>query len=192
MPDALRKVALEPLSGRTMQSTRSVSTPFSRLALSLCAVSLLLESAPHASAQAPVRPVTVALTAKKAVATPEGETLQDAASIKPGETVVYEATYRNESAGAVSGLLATIPVPPQLALVGDSASPAGALASTDGQNFSAIPLMRAVKQADGSVVQQPIPLTEYRALRWSIAQLAPGEKVTVSLRARALTGIASK
>ena len=72
-------------------------------------------------------------------------------------------------------MAATVPVPPGLALVADSVSPAGALASTD-----------------GTMGKEPVALGEYRALRWSIAQLGAGDRTTVRLRARALTTLPAK
>ena len=161
-------------------------------ALWLCLAVSFFGTALRASAQQPKDPVTVALVAKKVVATDNGETLEPAATTKPGDTVLYQAVYRNHSTGVIRDLIATVPVPEQLALVADSASPAGALASIDGQNFSPMPLMRAVRQADGTSKQQPVPLAEYRALRWSIAQLAAGEGSTVSLRARVVTEVSPK
>ena len=156
------------------------------------AASIIIGTAPSARAQQAKDPVTVALVAKKVVNAEGAETLAAAEAIKPGDTLQYEAVYRNGSTGAIRNLFATIPVPEGLALVAESAAPAGALASTDGTNFQPMPLMRAVRQADGTIEKQPVALTEYRALRWSIAQLAAGDRTTVRLRARAVTGTPAK
>jgi hypothetical protein len=51
--------------------------------------------------------------------------------------------------------------------------------------------MRPVKQPDGTVIQQPVPWSEYRALRWSVGDLDAGKSVTVSARARLGANLAS-
>ena len=150
------------------------------------------QSAPLANAQQAKDPIIVALVAKKVVNVAGAETLAAAEAIKPGDTLQYEAVYRNGSKGAVRDLSATVPVPQGLALVAESAAPAGALASTDGTNFQPMPLMRAVRQADGTMAKQPVALTEYRALRWNIAQLGAGDRTTVRLRAQAVTNTPAK
>ena len=163
-----------------------------RSAILLSLAVVCLGTAISANAQQTKDPVTVALVAKKVVNVEGAETLVAAEAIKPGDTLQYEAVYRNGSTGAVRSLCATMPVPEGLALVADSAAPAGALASTDGTNFLPMPLMRAVRQADGTIEKQPVALAEYRALRWSIAQLGAGDRTTVRLRARAITITISK
>jgi hypothetical protein len=47
-----------------------------------------------------------------------------------------------------------------------------------------MPLTRMVKQADGSTRKEPVPLSDYRALRWEIGTLAAGATTAVSLRVR--------
>lgn len=173
----------------------TITTPLSvRLPAAVClafAVTLF-GMAPLATAQQAADPVKIALVAKKIIVTENGETAEPATTSKPGDLLQYEAIYRNTSPGAVGQLLATVPVPERLALVAASATPAGALASTDGQHFAPMPLMRAVRQADGTVVQQPVPLSEYRALRWTISELAAGERATVRLRAQVLSNAPTK
>ena len=103
---------------------------------------------------------------------------------KPGDLLQYSATYRNTGTAAAGKLLATIPVPPGTTFIAASAEPAQALASTDGSAFAPMPLTRMVKQADGSVRKEPVPLADYRALRWEIGTLAAGASTVVSLRVR--------
>lgn len=131
--------------------------------------------------------VEVKLTAKKLVAEDGRESFRAAEQAKPGDAIQYDAVYRNVSGGAVKNLLATVPIPQGLAFIPDSAKPAGAQASLDGVAFAPIPLMREVTAADGSKQKQPVPPTEYRALRWTISELAPGASATVSARARVLS-----
>jgi len=47
----------------------------------------------------------------------------------------------------------------------------------DGITFAAFPLRRPVRQPDGTVIEQPIPWSEYRALRWSIGDLNAGKSI---------------
>jgi len=128
--------------------------------------------------------ITVKLTASKVAAAKAGEKLIPADVARPGEVIQYEAVYRNETKREVKGLEATVPIPAGLELVPDTALPASALASKNGADFAAMPLMAAPAGAAKSV---PVPLAEYRALRWTIPQLAPGAEATVKLRARVLT-----
>lgn len=131
--------------------------------------------------------VEVHLTAKKVVVTDEKEALESADKAKPGDLIQYDAVYKNTTQAAVKNLQATVPVPQGLAFVAESAKPAGAQASTDGKTFHPIPLTREVKKPDGTIEQEPVPLSEYRAIRWTIAELPASGSTTVSLRARVLT-----
>lgn len=107
-----------------------------------------------------------------------------AAAGKPGDLVEYVGTYRNVGSTAAGKLLATIPVPVGTTFVHGGAAPANALASTDGVRFAAMPLVRSVRQPDGSSRQEPVPLADYRFVRWDLGTLpAAGERV-VRLRVR--------
>ena len=103
---------------------------------------------------------------------------------KPGDVIDYSNTYKNSGTLAADKLFATVPVPVGTTLVASSAQPATAQASTDGAVFAPMPLMRSVRQADGSQRSEPVPLTDYRALRWDLGTLAAGRTAVVSLRAR--------
>lgn len=113
----------------------------------------------------------------KAVATPAGEG-------KPGETIEYSGSYRNGGTAAVEKLLATIPVPVGTSFIAGSSNPAPAQASTDGTRFAPMPLIRTVRQSNGSERREPVPLSDYRAVRWEIGTLPPGSSSVVSLRVR--------
>ena len=65
-----------------------------------------------------------------------------------------------------------------------TAAPAVVLASTDGRSFAAVPLVRTERTTDGREVVREVPLSEYRALRWSIGTLAAKESRTVVARMR--------
>ena len=145
---------------------------------------------PHALAQSK-SDVSVNLTAKKVLVREGHESLAPAEKAKPGDLIQYEAVYQHSGKAAVKNLQATVPLPNGLAFAADSAKPAGAQASTDGKNFLPIPLTRAVKKPDGTIEKQPVPLNDYRALRWTVAELSAGASTTVSLRARVLTNASS-
>ena len=151
----------------------------------LTATAALLLGASHASGQAP--DVQVALTGKRVVVTDGRESLTEADKAKPGDVIQYEAIYRNAGKGAAKGIAATVPVPQGMTFTPESAKPAGAQASVDGKNFDAIPLMEDVKNAAGVVEKKQVPFPRYRAVRWLLPELPPGEKATVSIRVRVLS-----
>jgi uncharacterized repeat protein (TIGR01451 family) len=128
--------------------------------------------------------VKVSLVAQRVVMADGKETLVEADKAKPGDTIQYEATYRNVGQSTAYNIGATVPVPAGLELLADSAKPVAELASSDGKNFSAVPLMHDVKNDKSVVESKPLPLSQYRALRWVIKELAAGASATVSIRAR--------
>ena len=150
--------------------------------LSSCifAASLVLGQA--ALAQSPT--VTSQLRAQRVEMLGGKEVLRPATDGKPGEVLEYSGTYRNGGTAAVDKLQATVPVPPGTTFIAGSAEPAQAQASTDGSRFAPMPLVRSVKQPDGRERKEPVPLAEYRALRWDVGTLAAGRGAVVSLRVR--------
>jgi len=108
---------------------------------------------------------------------------------KPGDVLEYRVKYTNRSGSAVTGLVANLPIPAGTTLVARSELPPGALASTDGAHFALPPLMRAVRQADGSERSVPVPIEEYRALRWNLGTLAAGQSEQVQARMRVNTAL---
>jgi uncharacterized repeat protein (TIGR01451 family) len=135
--------------------------------------------------------VKVSLVAQRVVIADGKETLVEADKAKPGDTIQYAATYRNVGQGTAVNVGATVPIPAGLEFVADSAKPAAEQASVDGKNFSPIPLMHEVKNAAGAMESQPVPLSQYRALRWTIKELPAGSNATVSVRARVAITTAS-
>ena len=129
-----------------------------------------------------VEPLEIKLERAKIVSADNKETRLSAAIAKPGEILEETATYTNKSAAALKGLEATLPVPVNTELVMGSVSPANARASTDGENFSTIPLTRKIKQANGVEVEQAVPLSEYRYLRWYPGELAAQKSLAFSAR----------
>ena len=133
-------------------------------------------------AQKPNDPLKVVMSASKIVLSNGSETRQSAKEVKPGDIVEYSVDYTNESSAALRDVHGVLPIPVGTSYQTGTASPAKFSASTDGKNFSTVPLMRHQKSADGSEKEVPVPPDEYRALRWEIGAIAP--KSTVTVRAR--------
>lgn len=112
-----------------------------------------------------------------------GDKLVAADTANPGDTIEYQARYTNNGTSAVQRFSPQLPVPEALIYAGSTALPTGFLATTDGKNFASAPLMRSVKSPDGTTKLVAVPLREYRALRWQLGTLAPGESVVVKARA---------
>lgn len=127
--------------------------------------------------------VTVQLSQAKVVKTSAGkEALEPADNMKPGETLEYKAIYKNTDSKAVRNVKADLPVPTGMQFVPGTANPAGLMASTDGVTYSKLPLMRRVKGSDGQMHEEPVPVSEYRSLRWELGELPGGASKTVSAR----------
>lgn len=135
-----------------------------------------------ASAAAPTRSaaVGIVLTQAKVVKSADGkEQLVDAATVKPGDMLEYRAVYTNHTDKAVTGALATLPIPDGLVYQPRSARPSARLqAATKDGVFGAEPLMRQVKGKT-----EPVPYAEYRMLRWNLGSLGAKAQATVSARA---------
>ena len=155
------------------------------------AVPALAQLAPSASASAPAKveqkaeqkPLTVELTQKKVVKDERGrERLEEVDGVRPGDVLEYRAVYRNVSKQPLKGVAANLPLPEGLEYVARTAQPgkgAQFALKADGA-YEAEPLMR--KGADGRM--QPVPLNEYRQIRWRLEELAPGAEAVVSARAK--------
>ena len=128
--------------------------------------------------------VTSVLTANTIKAVDGKIVKLSAADAKPGDVIEYTATYANNSKASVERLLASVPIPSGTTLVDKTAVPVDATASIDALNFMKMPLMRSVKAANGSFRSEPIPLEEYRALRWTVATIPAGQQVVVSIHVR--------
>lgn len=138
-----------------------------------------------ARAQAAKNDVVVTLKAQKVLRGPDGnEVLQLADRAMPGEIIQYDALYKNQSQSGVRNLEPTLPIPRGLEYISDSAKPAPAKASLDGKNFAPLPLKRQVTLATGETVEQLVPASEIRALRWELGDLDAGTAALISARAR--------
>jgi hypothetical protein len=131
--------------------------------------------------------LTAMLGTMKVVPLADGkERLVHAVEVRPGEVVHYVATYRNAFAAGIRDLQPALPIPTGMQYIPGSATPQPTHASLDGRVFEPIPLTRLVKLADGSLRTQAVPAAEYRALRWSLGDLAAGASTNVTARARLL------
>lgn len=128
--------------------------------------------------------VRVSLTSQRVTIVDGKEVLVSAEKARPGDVIEYRAVYQNDGRTAVRELDATLPVPNGLEYLPKTAAPAVVLASTDGRTFAPVPLVRKARAADGREVVREVPLSEYRALRWSIGTLAAKESRTVRARMR--------
>ena len=148
-----------------------------------CAFSAVAQTGSALANPVETAAVTVALQQSKVVKAIDGkEQLLDAASVKPGDVLEYTVTYTNKTGKPVSGLVADLPIPEGLEYLPRSARPGAALvkaAVKDGE-FAAEPLMR--KARDGKA--EPVPYSDYRALRWTLGQLPAGGVASVSARAK--------
>jgi hypothetical protein len=135
-------------------------------------------------------PLDIRLERSKVVVVAGKESLQNAATAKPGDVLQDLATYTNKSSRALSGVEATLPVPANTELLMNSVTPATARASVDGINFFAMPLKRKVKQANGVDVEQAVALSEYRYLRWYPGELGAKQSIVFSAQFRVADGVA--
>ena len=143
--------------------------------------SALLLVAPNvlANSQATQEPVSVDLNTYLITQNAEGKVTEQLVSeVKPEQIVEYRAVYTNNTAGTIQNLVATLPIPAETQFLAKSA-PTKAQASTDGVNFAPMPLK---KKVGDQVVN--VPLADYRALRWTIAELPAGKSIAVSAQTR--------
>ena len=170
-----------------MTTFKSVAARKLTTALLFASFIFLAASAPRAVAQGR-GDVIVSLVAQKVKVSAEGkEILQPAERAFPGEVIQYDALYHNQSATEIHNLAPTLPIPSGMEYLPEGATPAPAEASLDGKTFAPIPLKRKVTRPDGTVREEEVPASEYRALRWQMGDMAAGKKVTVAARARLLS-----
>ena len=137
--------------------------------------------------------VQISLLARKVKADAEGkEQLIAADTARPGEVIQYDAVYRNTSRKAVLNLAPTLPIPAGMEFVAESALPVPAQASLDGRTFAPFPLVRKIQRPDGRIEEVPVPVSEYRALRWNVGELNADATTRIIARARLQTNVAAR
>ncbi len=150
-------------------------------ALALALIGTVVVTAPVARAAGSV---TVELTANRVTKAQGRETLASAEQARPGELLEYRALYRNGGTSEARGLAATLPIPVGTQYVPGTATPSRVEASLDGRTFAPVPLTRRVRTADGRTVVREVPVSEYRALRWSLGSLPARQARAVTARVR--------
>ena len=161
-----------------------------RIAITIALAVVLVASVPDAMAQkgsadaqrAATDPLLIKLVRSKVVLKNGREVFESAATAKPGDILEEVATYTNTSRSSLKGFEATLPVPGDTELVMASIKPANAMASVDGKTFAKLPLVQTVRQSNGAEVEQPVPLGQYRYLRWYPGEIAAGKSMTVTAR----------
>lgn len=103
---------------------------------------------------------------------------------KPGELLEYAAEYVNTSKSGVTQLAITIPIPQGTEYVGSDKTPPNMTASVDGRSFHSLPLKQKVRGAHGKEIEQILPTSAYRFVRWNHVALAAGESIVFRARVR--------
>lgn len=162
-----------PLGARNMYLKSQSKTGLLAVAALFLAVNV------NAGTKVSKDPVSVELKTYLVSATTDGKpTAKLVSKVKPNDVIEYRATYSNNTAGKIKNLAATLPIPAETEFLGKP-QPESAQASIDGINFSSMPL----KRKEGNQMVN-VPLKDYRALRWTIAELPAGKSVTVSAQTR--------
>ncbi len=131
--------------------------------------------------------VKVLLIASKIINVDGTEKKEPGDKAKPGEIIEYVAEYKNPDKSSVKDVVATLPVPPGMEYVPNTAMPSQVMASTSDGNFAPVPLKRAVRGADGKVTQELVPYSEYRSLRWNLGDMSGGTSKSVRARMKVRT-----
>ncbi|EKF75941.1 hypothetical protein A11A3_00565 [Alcanivorax hongdengensis A-11-3] len=109
------------------------------------------------------------------------EVFSEAKEAAPGDTIEYRLTYTNTSDQPLAGLVVTGPIPANTAYLKGSAHssvPAVFTVSVDdGKSFSAEPVKKTVKGADGQQKNVTVDPSAYTQLRWAPKGKLPAGKV---------------
>ena len=136
----------------------------------------------NVSAQTAV--VSSVLTAS-IVSVVDGNTVKKPASdARPGDVIEYSTTYSNNSKAPIERLQASIPIPVGTTLIEKTAFPADITGSVDTVTFRPFPLMRTITSPSGGARIEPVPLSDYRAIRWALPTIPSGQKIAVSVNVR--------
>ena len=154
--------------------------------LVLASSSALVKAAPVPAAKTPVSAPNVKAQLSAFKVGKDGK-LSKADEARPGDVIEYQVKFSNTGSAPATHFKPQLPIPAELVYMGHSAAPLKVWASLDSKAFAPAPLRRSVKNADGTSSMVPVPLTQYRALRWDIGTLAPGASVLVKARAQVAT-----
>ncbi|SNR59573.1 hypothetical protein [Puniceibacterium sediminis] len=122
------------------------------------------------------------------------EKLVERASVRPGEVIHYQLSHENMTDDAMAGIVIAAPVPEgvSLTLGGETTSIEAVFEvqaeldpEQEGLEWSTLPAMRMVADADGVLQQEPLPEEEVAAVRWTFSEpLEAGETAFNSYRVR--------
>jgi uncharacterized repeat protein (TIGR01451 family) len=111
------------------------------------------------------------------------ETFEDTSNVKPGDVIEYRLVYTNKRTDVIQNLKPVLPVPQGTTYLDNTAAPKlSAVMLENGGAMVAFPPTKKVKNAKGKEVVQPVPVSEFKSLQWTVARLAPGASVTLKAR----------
>lgn len=121
------------------------------------------------------------------------EQLKPAEQVRPGDLIEYQLSYRNQGAIPLTGLAMDLPIPAGTEWLQGQGNPAPQQASLQAQGgaFQSIPLKRQVRNAQGKLIEERVPVAEYRVLRWQAERLPPQASLTYKARVRVLDNSAA-
>lgn len=156
------------------------------LAFAWFATQVNAQTAPNVQVQA--KPVAVEAVLTQMLVTVENgkEVLKPVEGVRPGDVIEYRVVYTNRTGQPVRDMQATLPIPIGLEYQARSALPSQNVeAAITGGSYAREPLMR-----DVGGKKEAIPYSEYRSLRWAIAQISPSGRAEVQARMRVASGTA--
>ena len=113
---------------------------------------------------------------KAFIVTPQAdgsESFEVAKSVEPGQVIEYRTVYSNTGESTITGLAVVGPVPPGTRYLGESAfsnvTHAFEASIDSGGSWHSEPLLRKVRQPDGSEKEEVVPPEEYTHVRWKAA-----------------------
>tara|TARA_R110002124_G_scaffold154005_6_gene321028 strand:- start:317 stop:838 length:522 start_codon:yes stop_codon:yes gene_type:complete len=122
------------------------------------------------------------------------ETLVERDSVRPGEVIHYQLSHENMTVDAMSGIVIAAPVPDGVTLtLGDETTSIKAdfevQAELDpeleGLEWSTLPAMRMVADAEGILHEEALPEAEIVSVRWTFSEpLEAGETAFNTYRVR--------
>ncbi len=131
--------------------------------------------------------VSSVLAARKVTRDNGKEQLVSAARATPGDIIEYQLTLTNRTGKAITGIEPVLPIPAGSVYIEASCKPPKAYASTDGSLYSAIPLVKSVKDSNGKDKAIKLPMETYRFMKWKVGKLDNGKELVVTARVKLLT-----
>ncbi|MFT6091388.1 hypothetical protein [Sulfitobacter sp.] len=122
------------------------------------------------------------------------EQLAERGTVRPGEIIHYQLSHENTTADAMAGIVIAAPVPQgvTLTLGGETTSVKAVFEvqaeldpEQEGLEWSTLPAMRMVADADGTLHEEPLPEAEIASVRWTFSEpLNAGETAFNTYRVR--------